>query len=169
MNRDIDIEVSVYGTSEVTKMLYGFSDRLGDRVTLLALRSGANYMLKKVKQAAPVKTGRLRKAIMLKASKIHTRRRDGIVGVYITIAKGAKRNDKKGAYYGKFVEHGWIPGKAPKTRYGRNKRKIEQSHTKVFGKYFIHNTFETNKEATAQLIFDNIEQAGRQLITQMRL
>ena len=163
----IDAQIDIRGVKDVIRRLYQFSDRLGDRVTLLALRSGANFMLKKVRQAAPIKTGRLRKAIRVSTSKIHTRRRDGIVGVYITIKKGKKRDDPKGAYYGLFVERGYVAGKQGKTLASRIERRRIFAHRKVQGKKFIENTFHANKIPAAELVIANIERAGDQLANQM--
>lgn len=146
-----EFSVNIHGAAEVTRALYQFSDRLGDRVTLLALRSGANYMLKQIRQAAPVKTGRLKRSIKTSQSKIHTRRRDGVVGVYITVKAGKSRKDPKGAWYGRFIENGY-------------KRK---NGTTITGKRFVSSTFNSSKEAATTLIINNIEQAGQQLARQI--
>jgi len=138
-----DEVISISGVKETQAKLYGFSNKLGDRITMLALRSGANYMLRRVRAAAPKDSGRLRKAIVVKTSKIHKPRKDGKVGVYLAIRKG-----RKGAFYGRFQELGWSPkGKS----------------SSVKGQYFIRNTYNTTKRQSLRLIVRNIETAGLRL------
>jgi hypothetical protein len=144
------INIDIHGLAETQRAIYRFSEALGDRVTLLALRSGANYMLKKVRQAAPKKTGRLRRAIVVQTSKINKRHRNGKVGVYLTIKKGHTRNDPKGAIYGQWVERGYKHGP-----------------TQVAGKNFIAGTFESNKQNALDLIITNIDQGGRLLLQEI--
>jgi HK97 gp10 family phage protein len=148
----MEVDIQVHGAAEVTRRLYQFSNRLGDRVILLAVRNGANFLLKKVREAEPKKSGRLRRATRVAKSKIHTSRRDGQIGVYLTISKGKKRDDPRGAWYGRFVEHGYKRGT-----------------TQVPGRHFIANTFDRNKETTARLIIADIEQAGIQLAREIGL
>ena len=147
-----DFSVQIRGLADTQRTLYKFSAQLGDRVTLMALRSGANYMLKKTRAAAPKKTGRLRRAITVKKSKIYRRRRNGQVGVYISIKKGRKRNDPKGAYYGRFVE-------------GGHKK---ASGGRVKGRFFIRNTYNSTKNQAAQLIIRNMQSAGQALANKLR-
>lgn len=190
-----EFAINIRGAADVTRALYQFSERLGDRVTLLALRSGANFMLKQIRAAAPVKTGRLRRAITVRGSRIHTRRRDGIVGVYISIRSGKNRKDQKGAYYGRFVENGYNRGSKEvnvreaislgdisldhvrernlmiraNRRNGQRTARIQHRHggTHVPGRHFVSSTFNSSKTSAAKLIIDNIEQAGRQLANQI--
>lgn len=144
------VEIDIHGLAETQRALYQFSERLGDRVTLLALRTGANYILKKVREAEPVKTGRLKRATVVKNSRINQRRRNGKVGVYITVKPGKKRTDLKGAWYGKFVEVGYKRGS-----------------TVVSGKHFVKSTFENNKQAALDIVLTAIEQGGQTLINEI--
>lgn len=124
-----EVSIDVQGIAELQRTLSQFSDRLAERVQRVALRQGANFMLKKIRDAAPVSTkgsqekdntgrgvythfppGRLKRAIKIKNSKINTLRNNGVVGMFITIYPGKKRNDQKGAWYGKFVENGYNTG-----------------------------------------------------------
>ena len=146
-----EFEIDISGVAETQRRLFEFSQKLGDRITRLALRSGANYMLKAIREAAPKRTGRLRRAIVVKNSRIHQRRRNGQVGVYITIRKGKSRKDPKGAPYGTFVESG----------YKRGKRIVP-------GRYFVRNTYNRLKRPAAELIIRNIETAGRQLADKLK-
>jgi len=145
------VEIDIRGLAETQRALYDFSDRLGDRVTLLALRAGANYLLKKVRAAAPVKTGRLKRAAIVANSRINRRRVNGKVGVYFTIKKGKKRTDARGAYYGKFVENGYKKG-----------------NTVVPGRNFVKATFEANKEQALDIVLKSIEQGGQTLVNEIQ-
>lgn len=158
-----EFDIDIQGAAEVTRRLYAFSERLGDRVVLLAIRAGANYMLKKIREAEPVKTGRLRKATKVLTSKIHTRRRDGQVGVYIVVKKG-KRTNPKTALYGRWLENGWIPGKQGTTTEARQRRQTEQAHRRIPGQHFVSHTFATTKDTAARIIINGIEQAGGDLV-----
>ncbi len=142
-----EINIDIRGLAETQRAIYQFSERLGDRVTMLALRTGAKMILQKVRAAAPVKTGRLKRATVVANSRIHQRRRNGKVGVYLRVKPGRSRSDMKGAWYGKFVENGYKRGQ-----------------TQVPGRKFVRNTFDANKQAALDLILAAIETGGRQLL-----
>lgn len=136
--------ISLSGIQQTQKKIFGFSDKLGDRITKLALRSGANYMLKRIRLAAPKDTGNLRRAIVVKNSRKNQRRINGRVGVYITINKGKrKRHD---GFYGRFLEMGYRSGRR-----------------RIPGLFFIRNTYNQSKDQSARLIIRNIETAGKRL------
>ena len=105
-----DLSVRIRGIAEIQRALYQYNKRLGDRVTTMALRLGANYMLKHVRANTPVsskgsmigkkggtwvrgKPGRLKAAVKVKASRINRRATNGVVGVFLTISPGKKRDD----------------------------------------------------------------------------
>ena len=122
-----DQTLQIRGIAELQRALYEYNKRLGDRVTGMAVRLGANYMLPRIRAAAPVspkgslsgkkggpwirgKAGRLKAAIRIKASRINRRAKNATVGVFITIDPGKSRADPRGAWYGKFVECGFNHG-----------------------------------------------------------
>jgi hypothetical protein len=128
---DDAFEIRIRGIAEIQRALFQFNARLGERINRLAIRKGANYMLKEIRNAAPVSArgsqekdntgrgmythfppGRLKRAIKVKNSKINQIRKNGSVGVFITVSPGKKRNDPKGAWYGKYVEVGYNTGSA---------------------------------------------------------
>ncbi len=158
-------DINIKGLAEVQKQLFKFSEKLGKRVTLLALRSGANFMLKQVRQAAPKDTGRLRRSIKVKVSRLNAIRRRGKVGVYITAVKGKSRSDLKGAYYAAWVEHGHRTGKGT----GRTVNQRTDRRGKVKGKFFVKNTFNRSKVRSRRLIIRNLEQGGKKLVRQLKL
>jgi len=188
------VEIDIRGLADVHRALYRFGDQLGNRVTLLALRSGANYLLKKVRAVTPVstkptknfKSGRLRRAITVKTSKLNRPNRNGKIGVFLSINPGKKRDDPKGAWYGKFVEHGYNTGSARvsheqagiahNSRLRRRKdrrfrvatRRYNFTGRDIPGKHMIENTFNANKDYTLRLILTAIEQGGRTLINEIQ-
>jgi HK97 gp10 family phage protein len=175
--------VNLRGIAEFNRALFSFSDRLGERVTKLALRQGANFMLKNIRAAAPKKTGRLRRAIKIKNSKINRIRSNGKVGLFITISPGKSRIDPKGAYYGPFQEYGYTASgttkarevttsvttvaqrEAHKQRTGRRLRVYAHAPgaRKIPGKRFVRNTFNATKDQAAQLIVSASEVAAQRL------
>ncbi len=155
-------------------------DRLATRIARSVLRQGANTMARKIRAAAPVKTGRLRKAIRVRNSSIHTLRKNGNVGVYVTVYAGKNRKDIKGAWYAKFVENGYSHGSkavtgrqavtlgivdqktldakkrliASKRRIGRYKQGIRyrSGGKAIEGLHFVRDTFNANASQAGQQI-----------------
>jgi HK97 gp10 family phage protein len=154
--------IDIRGIGEQQKALYTFSQRLGDRVVLGALRQGANLVLKSARQKAPFKTGKLRKGIILRASKIHKGKfSTDLIGVYITV----KRKEKTDPFYGRFQEDGWIvKGRANHKRFsqkikaftnrsvGSSSRVTQGGGRHIPGKHFIENAWLENREQAVNLI-----------------
>jgi hypothetical protein len=186
-----EIGIDISGIAETQQSIYRFSEKLGDRMTLLGLRAGANHMLKQLRAAEPVRTGRMKRATVVANSRIHRRRKNGNVGVYITIRKGRTRDDKRGAYYAGFVEHGYKRGSRQigareairegvtteeehlrrlqnaNARRGSSRSRVRVRYraggTQIEGKHFIRDTFEAGKEQALDIIIGAIEQAGQRL------
>lgn len=129
MISDSSFSVRIRGIAEIERAMFQLNARLGEQINLLACRKAANYMLKEIRAAAPVSKkgsqerdntgrgiythfppGRLKRALKIKKSKINQIRKNGKTGVFITLSPGRKRNDPKGAWYGKFVEVGYNRG-----------------------------------------------------------
>lgn len=146
-----DFSIRIEGISKIQRALFQFNARLAERVTRLAMRKGANYMLKQIRAAAPVKTGRLKKAIVVKNSKINTIRKNGNVGVYITLRSG-KRANLKSALYGKYVENGY-----------------KREGTVVPGQKFIINTFNATAPTALAIMVEASEVAARHLAQELNL
>lgn len=123
LENSFDLEIN--GIDEVTKAFQALPDLLKGKIALVALRQGGNYLKNEIKQVTPVSTkgsreldltgrgvyqkyppGRLKGAISVKKSRIKTINNNGTIGLYISINQGRKRNDPRGAWYGKFVEQG---------------------------------------------------------------
>jgi HK97 gp10 family phage protein len=123
--------ITVTGLREVQRQLYSYSQQLGDRVVLGALRQGANVVKKAAQDNAPIKTGKLKRGIRVTRSKIHRGKSSkDMIGVYLSIRKG-----KGGPFYGRFQEDGWKAGKRI-----------------VPGKKFVDRAFNTKKEEAVSVI-----------------
>ena len=79
-----DEAITITGLKEVQKNLYAYSQQMGDRVVRGALRQGANYVLKGIRNLVPVKTGLLkRRGFRVANSRIHNGRHSSdLIGVY---------------------------------------------------------------------------------------
>lgn len=159
----MDFEVKIRGIAEVKRAIYAYNAKLGERVTRIALRQGANHMLKSIRNAAPVKSGRLKKAVKLKNSRINRLNKNGKVGLYITISPGKNRKDQKGAYYAKWVEVGYNKGSK---RVGKRAR---QGGVRVDGRHFVRDTFDATKEQSARIIVEASELAANRIAKELNL
>ena len=103
--------IRIQGIAEIQRALFQLNRKLGEQVNRLAMRKGANFMLQQVRAAAPVKTGRLKKAIKVQNSKINFIRKNNKAGVYLVLSTG-KRKNLKSAVYAQWVENGYNTGTA---------------------------------------------------------
>lgn len=151
MSNDV---ITISGLKEVQKSLYAYSQQMGDRIVRGALRQGANYVLKGIRQLVPVGPDRQVKGVVVKGgllkrrgfrvanSRIHNGRMSAdLIGVYISLRKG-----KGDPFYGRFQNDGFTVGR-----------------TKVPGKGFVQRAFEQRKTAAVQLIVQSAE-AGAEVI-----
>jgi len=173
-----DFDIRINGLREVQKALYSYSEKLGDKVVIGSLKQGARVVSREAKKRAPKKTGRLRKAIVVKASKINSRRRKGNkIGVYLTIRGGKGKNDPKDGYYGRWQEDGWnTHGKSSGSRakirsfFGRKTgRKTAPGKTDVPGKKFIKGAFKTQKGNAVRLIVASAERGAEVIAKRLQL
>jgi hypothetical protein len=133
----MDVTIKVTGLREAQKALYAYSQQLGDRVVIASLRRGAAVMLKQARANAPKRTGALRRALVVKKSKIHNGKRStGTLGLYLSIRKGKGRKDPRDAFYGSIIEGDWT------SRGGR----------KIAGKRFVQRAYTAQRENSARLI-----------------
>lgn len=171
-----DFTIKVSGLPEINKALYSYSQQLGDKVALASLREGAKLVQREARQAAPRKTGRLARAIVIKRSRIHTAKRGGLIGVYLTIRTGKGKGDPKDGFYGRWQEKGWnvrgqarnagnTPGKwnrrgskfllskgAIRSAGFRGGRTTLPGKLNVLGKFFVRDSFLRNRETAVRLI-----------------
>jgi HK97 gp10 family phage protein len=142
--------ITIHGLRDVQRKLYSYSQQLGDRVVLGALRQGANVVRKQAQENAPVKTGLLKRSIRVSRSKIHNgKKSDGMIGVYLSVRQG-----KGGAFYAKFQEDGWRAGK---------KKKV------IPGKKFIERAFLDKREEAVNMIVRSATSAADLLAVKLGL
>lgn len=167
-----DFEIKVSGLREVQKSLYQYSQQLGDKVVIDALKLGARAMQAKARAGAPKLTGRLRRGIVVKKSKINNGKRKETLGVYLTLRKGKGRKDPKDAFYGRFLEDGWNArgksrtGKGQRAeivaRFGnRTGRKSLPSARNIPGIKFMHGAFNSTKQQSANIIVAAVERGAQ--------
>lgn len=182
-----DFQVKVTGLKEAQKALYSYSQQLGDKVVIDSLKQGARIVQRAAKAAAPLRTGRLKRAIVIKKSKIYNgKRRSDMIGVFLTILSG-KRYGKRDAYYGRFQEDGWeVRGKkrtATNTpgRWNRHRskyllsraatggRKSMRSGLHVPGKFFMRDAFARNKVNAVRMVIAAAQAGGQVLARKLGL
>lgn len=156
-----EFDAKIKGIAEVKRAIYQYNAKLGEKVTRAALRAGANIMLKQIRAAAPVKTGRLKKAIKLKNSRINSLRKNGKVGLYITVSPGKSRRDPKGAYYAKWVEVGYKKGSKRVGKRGRT------GGVRIEGKHFVLKSFNATKRQSADTIIQAAELGANRIAREL--
>jgi HK97 gp10 family phage protein len=151
--------ITITGLKEIQKSLYSYSQRLGDRVVLGALRQGANLIKREAQANAPVSKngnpklgttpGNLKRGIVVRKSKIHRGKLSSdMIGLYLTI-KSTKKTDP---FYGRFQESGWKAG-----------------NRLIPGKKFIDRAFHDKKEEAVALIVKSATSAADLLAAKLGL
>ncbi len=162
------IEIKLKGLKDLERSLNEIPVQLKKTVIGKSLREGAKVIQKAARQAAlPKRSGRLRRAIKVKVSRIHNKPRLGLFGVYIKIDPGKKKNDKNGAYYGHIIDGGWnTRGRMPKNMIervyargdvvrdfgARSGRKTPRGKTNVPGRGFMLKGWGKHAQATVLAI-----------------
>lgn len=174
---------AVTGVAEFKRALQQLTPKIAEKVTKKALRQAANMVSRQVRANAPVKTGRLKKAIRVKASRYNTLRKNGKIGMIIRVKPGKSRKDTGGAYYAGWVENGYNKGSQQiggreavargvitqaeyrqkrafynsKRKSGQVRQGVRARHggTRVEGVFFVRNTFNGLKIMAADMIIQN--------------
>lgn len=95
--------ITIKGADEIQRLLSELEPKLQRKVIRQALRKAAKPIQSAAKADAPTKTGRLRKAIKIRAAK----RKKGTIGINVAIAD----RDFTGAkFYGAFENYGTSRG-----------------------------------------------------------
>jgi len=156
-----DFSIRVTGLKEAQKALYSYSQQMGDHVVIASLKEGAKVMQKQARANAPKITGRLRRGIVVKKSKMFTgRKTPGLLGVFLCLRLAGGRKDPKDAFYGRFVEYGYNsrgPGggfrRTITSRFGtRTGRKSQPGKTDVPGREFMGRAYNSTREMAAQAV-----------------
>ena len=110
----------ITGDKKLTRMLNALGSQKARAVHRKAIRKAARPILAEAKATGPVKTGKLRASLTIKAAK----RSRKSIGVMVTQKAGAYKGD---TFYGSFQELGW--------RTGRAKQKSNRERKKIPGKW----------------------------------
>lgn len=142
-----EFTLKITGLEEARRKLYAYSQQLGDRVVVDALKLGLRVIQREAKgrvRAQHYRTGRLYRGIVVKKSKIHNGKRAETIGVYMTLRRGKGKKDPRDAFYGRFIEGGWTD------RAGRH-------HA---GSRFIEGAFTTRRVEAVNLAVSAIERGA---------
>lgn len=151
---------TIKGVEDAIRALEQLSKDMRRRVVNSSLREAAKPIVKAAKGNAPVRTGLLKRRIVVTTSKLARRRRE--IGVFIQPRATAKVIKAKlrssDPYYYKFVEKGYHAT-------GRAKRKNAPNARFIPGKQFLGNAFQSQKSAAVsafqRALARHIEQANR--------
>jgi HK97 gp10 family phage protein len=86
------------GLKELTKALKAFPENVQKNILTSSIRAAASTIQKEAKKNVPVKTGNLKKSIVVKKRKTTKTR--------IRFSIGIKRGTKEDAFYGHIIEFG---------------------------------------------------------------
>lgn len=115
----------------IRRMLVQLPRKVRNKVLRQELRKAAKELVAPSKAAVPVRTGKLRKSIKVRAAKKPDVKR-GTLGVTV----GYSNKDFSGdAFYGSFLEYGWKIGKRPSAAGKRSG--IPDTRRKVPGKFYL--------------------------------
>lgn len=162
-----DEQIIISGLQDTQKTLYSYSQQMGDRVVRMALRQGANHILRGIRELVPVRTGLLRRrGFRVANSRIHNgRRASELIGIYISLRKG-----QGDPFYGRFQNDGWVPQRAGQALKGGNARRDAQRESqlaggkrRVSGKGFVQRAFAERREDAVQIAVQSAE-AGAEAI-----
>ena len=131
-------DIEVKGLKETETMLVNMPRKLARKAVKTGIRKGIAPIRKHARANAPKDTGRLRRAIK---SRVWKRPKKGEYGYKVIIDRGNSRDDPKGAWYGYFVDEGYV--------------KEDGKH--VEGKHFMTNAFDSQKDRAADITIKEIE------------
>lgn len=159
------IDIKVHGVEEFDKALRDFDKRIARRIVWDSLKQGVLIVRDEMKKLAPRDTGRLRRAIKFRRSKINTKKGLGQYSYYLKIFPGKKRNDRRGAYYGHIVDGGYNTkgtGKIDKVtkadQFGRRSgRKTNPGKTNVPGVRFTSRGYRRKRVLAVKAISKSFE------------
>jgi HK97 gp10 family phage protein len=128
------------GGDELFRRLHELPAKVAKTIGRRALRDGAKEILLQAKANVPVRSGRLKKSLKVRAGK---QRKKETISVLVSTGKKWFTGD---TFYGAFVEFGH--------RFGR--RRLGNSRRKVDGKRFVERAYEERREAAATRVLDSL-------------
>jgi HK97 gp10 family phage protein len=106
--------------AEIKRMLVSLPKKIRNKILRKVLRESAKQLVAPSKAATPVRTGKLRRSVKVRAQK----RSRKSIGVFVGFSDKAFTGD---TFYGAFLEWGWRLGKRPSRadRDSDTRRKVE--------------------------------------------
>jgi len=156
------ISIQVSGLKQVNKDLNSLSKQMRKRIVFGALRVGIKQIQKNARARVHSRSGRLRRGIVIKRSKINNGRRKPTLGLYLTIRTGKGRKDPKDAFYGQWVERGWNTKGPKRTSGGRGKgRQTQPGKTDVSGQHFMRRSLRSRRTVAVRATVKAVENGVR--------
>ncbi len=109
-------KIKLEGAAELDRKLLMLGRAAAGKIVRPALRAGAKVIQVGAKTDAPKRTGKMARAIRVRAMKS---KRKGTIGINVTLGQGFFRGDE---FYGAFQEFGWKTGKRSGGRAAAAKR-----------------------------------------------
>lgn len=134
------IGLIITGVDEIDKRLKTLPAKVRNKIVRAAMRRGMYIVHAKAQANAPVRTGKLQKAIVVRAG---LKPKKGEIVIDCRVGAGDFKGD---TFYGGFQEFGWRAG--PR-RLGNSRRLIE-------GRHFMENAFISEGEKARQVTMDDL-------------
>jgi HK97 gp10 family phage protein len=160
---DPAFSITLSGDRDLVAAFKALRNDAGPKYVRGAVRKAANMLHDRIKAVTPVDTGKLKRNILVRTKETDKTMR----GRVIVLTVGDTKNEKN-SYYWRFVEMGHRVG----TRATGYLRKFDRPRSNrptgpanpavghfVQGRHFIENTYESWKNAAAQLVVDALEGA----------
>jgi HK97 gp10 family phage protein len=156
----VDVQVRA-----LQRMLENVPKKLRNKILRQELRKGAKALVPPSKAATPARTGKLRRAVKVRAQK----RSQKSVGVFVGYSEKGFTGD---TFYGSFLEWGWRGGKRKsgvEVLGGRKKRRFTQeqrdtvqsandSRVKQPGRFFLTRVATTRGPAVLNAVIKSVSQ-----------
>jgi HK97 gp10 family phage protein len=141
MAREKQAVLRIEGADDILKALKQLEPKFAKKAVRKAMRVGLKPILTTARANAPVKSGKIKKAIKIRAAK----RKRNRVGVRIKI--GEENFVGKG-FYGAFQEFGWKTG---------SRKSPPDQRTQIEGKHFMENAFDSRGHEAMNLTRDELK------------
>mgnify|MGYP003423463880 CR=1 FL=1 len=147
-------DVEVIGLGNVIADMARLRDKMMRRELLWAIRPGAKYIAKAIKQQAPVRTGTLRDSLTLKVGK--GKDTDPFASIYTHFKKNYSRKGGKKTYpfYVKFVHDGTVTHEGPRPRKHRTGGAVGRQRIKP--NEYIYRAFDESAGEAAEMVLSKI-------------
>jgi HK97 gp10 family phage protein len=152
----------VQGMPELLKMLATLEPKLSRKVLRKAIRKAAQPIRDAARAKAPVKTGKLRKSIRLRAAKRLMR---GSVGI---VVEAGGKDFTGDTFYGSFIEYGFLQNPVVRLDDGRiisvTRRMARRMERKqIPARPFMRPALDENRSRFFSIVRDEVERGIEQI------